>query len=64
MGRTHTQALSLCARRAYQEAKAIYMGGKQAIAGTVDLNPREGLREFRHRMVDSLKKQGEGPVEK
>ena len=58
-------ALKACWRRAYLEAKALYKGQVVAEAGVVDLAmEREGIRPFRHRMVDSIKRQGTGPVEK
>ncbi len=57
-------ALKACWRRAYLEAKALYKGAI-AEAGTVDLTgEREGIRPFKDRMVDSIHRQGEGPVER
>jgi hypothetical protein len=57
-------ALKACWRRAYLEAKALYKGAI-AEAGTVDLTgEREGIRPFHMRHVDSIKRQGEGPVER
>ena len=57
-------ALKACFRRAYLEAKALYKGAF-AEAGKVDLTKeREGVRAFHLRHVDSIKRQGEGPVEK
>ena len=58
-------ALKACWRRAYLEAKALYKGQVVAEAGVVDLAmEREGIRPFHMRHVDSIKRQGEGPVEK
>lgn len=56
-------AVGPCFRRAYQEAKAIYKGKVEPIIGQETVNPHEEVRAFRDRMVDSIKRQGEGPVE-
>ena len=54
-------ALKACTRRAYQEAKAIYKGQKQAIVGQAGDLTQE-TRAFKHRMVDSMRAQPKGPV--
>ena len=62
----HTGAVALkaCFRRAYLEAKALYKGAFVE-EGRVDLSTEQaGVRPFRHLMVDSIKRQGEGPVER
>ena len=57
-------ALKACFRRAYLEAKALYKGAV-AEGGPVDLTEEQrGVRPFRHLMVDSIKRQDQGPVNK
>jgi len=57
-------ALGPCFRRAYQEAKLIYAGKVEPIEGDATLDPLEYERQFKDRMVDSIKKQGSDAVEK
>lgn len=53
-------ALQACARRAYQEAKAIYKGESQGITGQA--GELQELVPFKTRMVNSIKAQPDGPV--
>jgi hypothetical protein len=50
--------LTECTRRAYKEAKKIYMGKPSSIL----LPEGSEVAPFHVRMVDSIKKQGQGPV--
>jgi hypothetical protein len=56
-------ALGPCQRRVYQEAKLLYSGKVPMETGPAEeINPMDGQRAFRDRMVDSIKKQGNDAV--
>jgi hypothetical protein len=52
-------ALTACERRAYQEAKALFKGAPVE-KGTEGLKIAP-VRAFKHRIIDSLRKQPQGP---
>ena len=55
-------ALGPCFRRAYQEAKKLYLGQVRAQTGHEDLDElRVAERQFRHRVIDSTKAQPPSP---
>ncbi len=54
-------ALKACTRRGYLEAKAVYKGQKSAIVGKREDLTQE-VRPFKHRMIDSMRQQPEGPT--